>query len=328
MKLKNRFAGFTLIELLLVMVIVSIIIYASVGYMQQRAVQLRVDRTSGQMQQIMNAAMSYYITKGTWPTNLTTLQNEGFLSSAPLTNPWGGSYQGIAHTTNSKTPPNYYVWTDIPGRFGPAQSISATLPFGYTTTNTGTPPIGAACTTASTSCKVVGFVNIPGQNLNNATAVNFAGIYKHGGCVPVPQCPVGVNGDPLVPQIMVVPVSVSGLYDDNSTKVYPISSFTAYSRANLDSRGVPNDVSPPYCRNSDWVASSNQLNCRLTQNVGALANAYWRVCLDVVSEKGPVSRSGRDKGNSTWGKYVSLMAITRCAIPDAPGGSTFNVFSN
>lgn len=325
---KSKTQGFTLIELLLVLVIISIIIYASVGYMQQRAVQLRVDRTSAQMQQIMNAAMSFYIGHGRWPTGLTEIQDEGYLPSAVgLENPWGQVYNGVPYAVDATKPANFYVWTSVPGRFGPAQAISSSLPFGYTTANADSPPIGTPCGTGTTSCNVVGFVNVPGQNLNNATAVTFAGLYKHGGCVPVPQCPVDSTGKTLIPQIMVVPVSVSGLVDDNTRNVYPISSFTAYAVGSLDANGVPTNTTPPRCTNSTSLQPDNT-NCLNTPNQGAFASAYWRVCLDIVTEKGNVNRPNRVSGNQSWGQYVTMMAITRCSIPSAPAGSTFKVFGN
>ena len=49
--------------------------------------------------------------------------------------------------------------------------------------------VGVSAGSSANTCEVVAAVNIPGQNLNNAGAVTFAGLYYHGGCVPVPQCP-------------------------------------------------------------------------------------------------------------------------------------------
>ena len=60
--------GFTLIEMMLVLVIVSAIIYMGAGYLQQRTMQLKVDKTVAQVQQILSAAVAYYITNNyTWP---------------------------------------------------------------------------------------------------------------------------------------------------------------------------------------------------------------------------------------------------------------------
>jgi len=77
MKRRAKVTGFTLIEMLLVLIIVSMIIYMGLGYLQQRTVQIRMDRTSLQMQQILNAGMAYYIANSTWPANLACLQGVG-----------------------------------------------------------------------------------------------------------------------------------------------------------------------------------------------------------------------------------------------------------
>jgi prepilin-type N-terminal cleavage/methylation domain-containing protein len=310
---QNKEKGFTLIELLLVMVIISIIIYASIGYIQQKLQQMRIDRTSTQMQQILNAGLAYYVANGSWPTALTDLQGTYLPpSSVKLVNPWGNSYQ------ISSTAQLFYVWTQTTtvttsSASAAANVIAGTLPLAYTSPTAGTPPpAGTSCTTQN-SCYVVASVNIPGQNLNNARAVNFAGLYHHGACVPVPSCPVDANGNTMSPQIFVVPVSVSGLNDTNSgspanQNVYPISSFTAYA------------TSP--ATNPNACTGGTQVSCSPINPVAGAT--YWRVCLQVVTEKGTVSSNT----SANWGQYVTLMAITRCAISNEPSGSGFTVYSN
>ncbi len=344
--------GFTLIEMLLVLVIVSMFIYMSVGYIQQKTLQMRIDRTSIQMQQILNAGMAYYVANGTWPQgpDLTNLQGS-YLPPSTVTfqSPWAEPYKisvyspTITPAPPVQPPPQFYVWTAITAAASStsgsataaANIIAGTLPLAYTTTDTTgsatNPPVpGSNCTADSTTCYVVASVNIPGQNLNNARAVNFAGLYHHGACVPVPQCPVDSTGTTMVPQIMVVPVSVSGLNNTSNpgqSNVYPISSFTAYAKPMK-----PVGTDPDMCDHSNAYGGTGNTSCTSNNN-GPTANvtAYWRVCLQVTTEAGNVqttSPNGANTGNANFGQNVTLMAVTRCAVQNEPAGSNFNVWTN
>ncbi|MBA3661305.1 MAG: prepilin-type N-terminal cleavage/methylation domain-containing protein [Gammaproteobacteria bacterium] len=323
--MKKHQTGFTLIELLLVMVIISIIIFASISYVQQQAESTRIARASAQMQQILNAGLSYYVDNGKWPATIDTDLKGKYLPSTTLNNPWGQIYQIYSYpTTNASNPRLLYVYTTIPvanstsaSAAAAAKAIAGLLPFGYVTASTATPPAVGTCTTGN--CKVVASVNIPGQNLNNATAINFAGVYHPGACVPVPSCPVDNNGTQMTPRIIVVPIQISGVYENDVLDVFPISSFTAYATSN---RGAlsPTNKTPPKCEGSTVtpVCTTNAVN-------DASATAYWRVCLHVVTEPGPLNWPGR---TDAWGRYSSLMAVTRCAINNEPSGSNFQVYGN
>lgn len=335
--------GFTLVEMMLVLVIISILIWGSIGYMQQRSLQMRMDRTSIQMQQILNAGLAYYVTNGSWPlaqdgssSSLSMLIGT-YLPPTIMNNPWNQPYQIAVYSPppspeQNIPPPLFYVYTAVKSSSATlgsataaANVIAGTLPLSYTSTDTSgsatqPPSSGATCGAGSTTCYVVASVNIPGQNLNNARAVNFAGLYKHGGCIPVPQCPTDPTGATVMtPQVMVVPVSVSGINDQSSSSqnIYPISSFTAYAKGN-----TPLDVSPPMCLGSTSVTGGN--DCSVAANVGTAATAYWRACLKIITEKGDVQATRSDQ----WGQNVTLMAITRCAASNEPAGSTFDVYSN
>lgn len=337
-KQRSHNKGFTLIEMLLVLVIASMIIFMATGYIQEKTLASRIDRASLQMQQILNASLSYYVTNGFWPTSLACLQGSGgagctlaYLPPATILNPWGQTYTIVAPTSGG-TPPNImYVYSSVTAGTGStsgvataaANIITGKLPLAYTTSKNGNPPPppssgGAACTNATTKCYVVASVNIPGQNLNNAPSVNFAGVYRHGGCVPVPSCPVDSKGNTMTAEIVVVPVSVSGVNDANSNNLYPITSFTGYAKGPA--------ANPAACTGGTAV------NCQAQNPV---ANAtYWRACMQVVTSKGDVSKTNTGGFNSNsfpksypWGGNVSLMAITRCAIKNEPSGSTLNVFS-
>src|SRR5258708_34066525 len=97
MKSRSVMKGFTLVEMLLVATIISLIIYAGFSYFQQRTLQMTINRTSMQMQQILNAGLAYYVANSTWPvaavstaTNLSTLQGAGFLPNKTIMIPLGG----------------------------------------------------------------------------------------------------------------------------------------------------------------------------------------------------------------------------------------------
>lgn len=322
MKLKlTKIKGFSLIEMLLVLVVISILIWASVSYLQQRAQQMRVDRTSAQMQQILNGGLAYFVANGSWPTSLQCLQGIGPPAACSnavylprnLVSPWGG-VNYFVNTNSTGTLFNVYTTISSVSATGSAPAIAnviaGTLPLSYTST-VAPPANPVACPTNATNCIVVGSVNVPGQNLNNAKSVNFAGLYKHGGCVPVPSCPAvgsGPSGTILTPQVMIIPVSVSGVNDPSSPNVYPISSFTGYARGPA--------ATPPRCGNFGTADACNPVN-------PTLGATYWRACLQVVTEKGEVEVTN----TSRWGQQVTLLAITRCSSSTEPSGSPFTVYT-
>jgi len=362
MMAKNRMKGFTLVEMLLVLVIISAIIVMGIGYVKQKTLQMRIDRASLQIQQILNAGLSYYVAKGEWPipagmavditatatVNINNLQANGFLpSNVVIASPFTGQHYYMYTDLNGTL---FTVYTSITavssaGAAAAANVVAGTLPLASTTATApvpaliGTaptlvvpPPIGTTptCVPTDTTCWISASVNIPGQNLNNASAVNFTGLYKHGGCVPAPQCPVdSATGTTMQPQIMVVPVSVSGLNDPVTHNVYPISSFTAYAMP----QGSGPVVNPPDCINPGNPVTYNPSNsCQAGNQQGNVpANPkYWRVCLQVVTQHGDVQLTNFGTGtpNFDFGNNVTLMAITRCTINNEPAGSKFSVYSN
>lgn len=241
---------------------------------------------------------------------------------------------------------NFYVSIQA-NNVASAQVIAGRLPMSYITTATGTTPTlaqPANCATASpnSSCTtVISSVAIPGQNLNNARSVNFTGLYYSGSCVPAPNCPPGMS-----PSIMVAPASVAGVYDNftcansgaggvwdpvtnNCTgNLYPITSFAAFARG--DANGNP--VSPGSGSTTHTGAGTGgPLDCSVTTSptptracwqthtVASQFTAfpasdttkYWRVCLYINTQKGPVNVNG---GNITqWGKMSgNIIVMTRC----------------
>lgn len=104
----TRLAGFTLIELLFIIVVVGILASIMILTYQQKANSQKVEKTAVQMQQIMQAAVSYKTDYNCWP-NSTGAQTGCNLPNPPdfvrnyapviqgytngvMTNPWGGNY--------------------------------------------------------------------------------------------------------------------------------------------------------------------------------------------------------------------------------------------
>lgn len=297
--------GFTLVEMLLVLVIVGVLVTAALRFTQERYLNLREEKTAAQMQQILNAALSYYVDKSTWPTSLTDLRNQNYLpnSGTPLpfsTTPWFSGAYTIA-ISNDRV---FYVIAAIPAAMknpnanSVALSIAGLLPLSYTATNAGSltaAPTAGACTAAA--CFVAAGVNIPGDNLNNLGGIKFAGVFHHGACVPAPKCPANTT-----PEIYPVLASATGLYD-NTTDVYPITSASAYYVAN------------PAVNPADCDTGTQNDNCQARQN-GDPKQQYFRVCLSVLTQRGAPTLTDPANG--------AIMAFTRCKPNSEPAGSPFN----
>lgn len=308
--------GFTLIELMLVLAIMTGIIVMMLRYTTQRIDETRRDRVVVQLQQIQNAALAYYVANGKWPlakcddvkVDLTKSdlmpqppsQLPDYLPKTFSKNPYQQAFQVSCNATTN----NFFVETKFPNNTE-AQIVAGRIPLGSVLSGTNT---------------VQTLVNLPGQNLNNARAVNFANIYHPGGCVPAPNCP----NPNMVREIMVVPVSVSGLNDPGTSgtgpqNVYPISSFTAYAQGEAGALSVP--VVGGFAARCDRPNQNYQCMGGTAGGKIDPNTAYWRVCLKVATAKGDVIF------DDITGKQVSVLAITRCSPPQEPFGSDFTVFS-
>jgi prepilin-type N-terminal cleavage/methylation domain-containing protein len=309
-------SGVTLLEMMLVMVIAAAMVSMLIGYVQQKTAEMRRDRVALQMEQILNAGLAYYVNKTTWPVTtapncpagtetINILQTQGYLPTGTIVNPWGKTFN---ITCNAATG-TFSVSTDV------TKTYEANILAGRV-------PMASIAGTVVTA-----MVSIPGQNLNNARAVNFAGMYKSGGCVPAPKCPMNMK-----PAIFVIPTSVTGYNDPmtidpwtgtpNAANMYPITSFTAFARG--DGNGDPTAGAPQDCATK---TSPNWISC----DVAEAGTQYWRVCLAIITEKGVVYPSASESLPTLHGANMgSILAITRC-VPNAgvetPHGSSFNVFT-
>ncbi len=364
--MKRKAKGFSLLEMLLVIAIVSSLVVLMLNYTTQKAEEMRRVKTALQVQQILNTSLSFYVNTSYWPIKNATITAPGCgtttwtdLTASQLPN----NYIPSTLTINSYTQPFmincsstgvFYVTTTANSTVN-AQIIAGKLPIGFVTDATGAaknpPTQSAACQSATpgSGCKVVvSSVVIPGQNLNNARSVNFAGVYYSGSCVPAPTCPPGMKAS-----IIVAPSSVTGIneqptcgpiggnspYDpvDCTANIYPVSSFTAFARgasvaSSLSATPIdpvdPNSPGPYDCSVQDtpkqlacWASYANGVGTPFPNNSGV---KYWRVCLTITTEKGliaPVNLTPYTQHGKMMG---TVIVFTRC-IPNSgtenPGGS-------
>lgn len=362
---QRKSKGFTLLEMILVIAIMGMILVAMSKYAVIKVDQLKRDRMALQIQQIENAAMAYYVSTGTWPgttagvacgtaaTNLSSsiLISSNYLPASMIKSPYGTSYKYSCPTLNSSPLAAYLVSSGTVGAItGPAsaQIIASMVPGGYVSNY----PLASDPKNGVNSQVIV-----PGQNLNNARSVNFAGIYKSGACVPAPTCPLGMS-----PTILVTPAAVSGVNDapvtctsatDPSTctnvVVNPVSSFTAFARGN--SSALP-DVDPNVldCEVVNTPQTAKCSDATMTPPAGGtnayasvsatdpVGTTYWRVCLSVITQKGRVIVKPTTTDATpvpipyafNQGRLMgSILAITRCAptTGDSPSGSPISVWT-
>src|SRR5436853_2483458 len=81
---QNR--GFTLIEMLLVLAISSSMILLLINFTTRKTEDARRDKTVLQIQQLMNAALSYYVNNSAWPITCGTPTAWTSIAALPATN--------------------------------------------------------------------------------------------------------------------------------------------------------------------------------------------------------------------------------------------------
>jgi type II secretory pathway pseudopilin PulG len=337
MTLRQKVTGFTLLEMLLVMAIATTILIAVMGYATHKNDELMRDRTVMQIEQILNGGLAYYINYSAWPTSsdLSTLQTAHYLPAGTILNPWGKPFSQTADATTNL----FSVCTTVPGTatnktaFASASILAGRLPMASaingdiascSTATTST----SVCTVNSSSCTVVARVNIPGQNINNARSINFAGLYRNGACVPAPVCP---GNNVMTPQIMVVPVSVSGFYSPSFS--YPLTGFTAYATGESLSTPTPTSSQPLDC-SADTPAPADCFSSYGTTATSTaitlsapLTGNYWRVCVRINTSNGTISKA--NGSGYQWGETAAiLLVMTRCMPNNEPTGSDFTVFTS
>jgi prepilin-type N-terminal cleavage/methylation domain-containing protein len=353
----NKIKGFSLLEMLLVLAIASSLVVLMLNYTTQKADEMRRDKTILQMQQILNAGMGFYLNKGYWPLKNATITDTlcgnswsdlsvmqpNYLPSNLLNNAYGNPYNvgcstvgGFYAYSEMSTPANAYI---IAGKLPLAYVVKTSdLLINLSGGGAGDsipPSQSSSCVPSGGALDpqctvVVSNVSIPGQNLNNARSVNFAGLYYSGSCVPAPNCPPGMKAD-----ILVSTAAAAGVSDavTCTSTTAPYSSFTAYARGALTSNDpvAPGSVSGKKgtvgTGPSDCKASSPALiGCVQSYTSGGNAVAftadgtkYWRVCLSITTEKGAAVYPSTTEGATQYQHGMmmgNIIAITRC-VPNS-----------
>jgi prepilin-type N-terminal cleavage/methylation domain-containing protein len=305
-KMKKFVKGFTLVEMMLVLVIISSILGMLVNYTQLQTQRIIRNKAAIQIQQILNAALAYYINTGYWP-----------------------NYNSTTYTCPSSTLatliPNYLPTTNNPYISMGAYSIACTASGILFTVSLPTSSSAEASVLAGmlpmgsySSATVTASVNVPGQNLNNARSVNQAGVYHNGACVPVPTCPGATSGATMMtPSIYVAVEQILGAndYASGNPRVYPITGFTAYAKGGYDS-------SPPQCPPNTGTTGCSSPN-------GVAGQKYWRVCVDVTTLEGDVGTNSSGTGGTGpngFGPYQTILAMTRCVPSSSNEGDPLSVY--
>lgn len=332
--------GVTLLEVLLALAIVSSAFGLYVQYTLRRSENVRINITLSEIQGIQNAALAYYIENNKWPgtqCTLTTLNTATMSSSGTFIGPYLSKI-GLSVTKAKFTP-----WGTDAGQTGYYKyyfcSTTSSIPGGATNTEVeglvpknafivvteigssterqaiGKQLAGRLPSAAFVSPNLFSWVLIPPQSLSKVQGVKFAGLYHHGACVPQPVCPTNqTSGIETVAQIFLIPTSVSGTNDNSpSTNVYPISSFTAYASGSAS-------ATPTGCEGGGTFP---------TCSGGNSTGKYWRVCAQVITERGDIktTRTDSDAANY-WGQDVTMAAFTRCAPENEAAGSPLTVFGD
>lgn len=348
MSRNNKERGFTLVEMLLVLVIVSALIMAGFNYFQQKTMQNKIDKTALEMQQILTAAMTFYVAKGVWPDadsnasadiiaclqgngatfgkapstttcDLALLPNTATAPSAPWMDDKGVLTPYSVAANVAAGDPKFYVYVSIEPKANRNNDVSAKMiankmPLGYASDSaSGIPPAAPVDCKATTACAAIASVMPPAQNLVNAGNVTYAGAYKHGGCIPVPTCPIDPSTQKqLVPQVFVVPSSISGFSDMSGSthNIVPITSFTAYATQPA--------ANPAACKT---VGTVTVPDCSKDPKITNPAASSWRACVDIQTQLSPTNIT-----DTSWSQYVSVVAFTRCAPPAEKTGGGFNLY--
>lgn len=98
---KNKFSAYTLIELLLVVFIIGVLATLAITIYEKESLTAKINKTSTQMQQILQAANAYYVDNGCWPMSwqnntckqctTTPADFNQYLNLGSNTNPFGNT---------------------------------------------------------------------------------------------------------------------------------------------------------------------------------------------------------------------------------------------
>lgn len=202
--------GFTLIEILFVIAILSVLASLGISVLQQRAQQLKVERTALQMQQILQAGMAFKADAADqkWPDcggslsgQPMTANFDKYLPVNVLTNPWGTAQNTFCYPMEGGK--KFRVLTTVPSvkivdqikALLPNAGIpdSQTIPPGVYTEVSGT--MGGGTTTEKVVFKDVGSKDISHASFSQGTG-DDSGKYISPKDITI-NCSSGMKGDLL-----------------------------------------------------------------------------------------------------------------------------------
>lgn len=116
--------GFSLLELMLVIALMGILTTIGISSYRFRLQQRMVQKTSVQMQQILQAAMAYHVDEGEWPESMHERKFVDYLPQALVdgANPWQQPYRLMQHQGH-----RLGVSTVLPSK-ALAEQVAALLP--------------------------------------------------------------------------------------------------------------------------------------------------------------------------------------------------------
>jgi len=163
--IKSKIKGFSLLELTIVVIVLTVLMTFAVPSMYRSYLEKAGTKTALEIQNIQDAARSYYLQKGSWPNSINTppgdLESGGFLpTSWNALNPFNNIY-----TINS-TPSFLTVSTNVSD--GSQNIIASKLPLSHT----------SGVTVTST-------IEVPGAPASPVYVVT--GSIGDGGTIPLPQ---------------------------------------------------------------------------------------------------------------------------------------------
>lgn len=299
MSIMKKQQGFSLLEVMLVLVILVALGTLAISTMRSKMINVRLERTAAQMQQVTQSAVSYFIDNHMWPSNdlsftndgISTLAQENYLPQAMLDDngqfisSWGAPYETRLSDSEGR---NFLVSVDV-GNESYASVLRGMLPMAYIDGTT-----------------VITSVNVPSYNYNNAQSVSHMGIYNLGACVPEPACPTGMKA-----QITTTPAGIAGVTSVNPVdkSITPIQSFMAYAYGKNST-----DRSPA----PDPLVCPNQNTGNSTCSGGQTGN-YWRACLSGTASGGEIVDFSEQNNHA-----IQILAMTNC-VPK--GNSSFTQFN-
>lgn len=185
---KNR--GFTLIEILLVIAVIAIILSLSLVVLRKQAQTARVNKTALEMQNVLQAAITYINDSGDWPINYTcntsALPDPNFVNYLPNSDYQSNFGTNFCWARDGSTP-RFWVALPLPGNnYQMAQQIASQLPNAYAVKNPNTnTPKTNVCDGSEQWCYVRAEVTQAASAPNGGVAA--AGYCNPNGTIGVPQ---------------------------------------------------------------------------------------------------------------------------------------------